>query len=260
MIDISLQNLNISYGKEDIISNVNLTFIKEKMTSIIGPNGSGKSTLLKAISGIIKTNQGKILINHKLINSYNKKNLAQKISSLPQSPESPKDITVRQLVSYGRYAYQSLFKKNKIENEKMVEWALKVTGLNELSEHYMDELSGGQKQRAWIAMSIAQNSDCLFLDELTTYLDIKHQLEILELLKNLNKKEKKTIIMVHHDLNHAIRYSDYIVIIKKGKIIAHENIETIIKNKVLNDVFQVNFKILRDEKNNPIIFSDGILN
>ena len=142
----------------------------------------------------------------------------------------------------------------------MVEWALKVTGLKELSEHFMDELSGGQKQRAWIAMSIAQNSDCLFLDELTTYLDIKHQLEILELLKNLNKKEKKTIIMVHHDLNHALRYSDYIVIIKKGKIIAHENIENIIKHKILNDVFQVNFKILRDEKNNPIIFYDGILN
>ena len=247
------------YAQKNIVSNVNLNFHKGKVTSIIGPNGSGKSTILKAITGNIKNTCGDIFLNGELIKNFKKKQLAKMLSILPQSPENPIDITVKQLVSYGRYSYQTTFRNNKIEDEKRIEWALNVTNLSSHRNATMDELSGGQRQRAWIAMSLAQNSDCLFLDELTTYLDIRNQIEILDLLKNLNTKENKTIIMVLHDLNHAIHYSDYIVIVKNGQVVIHDSVKNILHSHILDEIFNVKFKILYDEKRNPYVFSDGLL-
>lgn len=260
MANVSLQRLDVSYSSHKIICNANINFIKGKITSIVGPNGSGKSTLLKAISGSISKDKGNVLIDGKAIEKYHRKELAKKIAILPQTPETPKDITVKQLVSYGRYAHQSLFHQNKSEDSKKIEWALSVTHLDTLANKTVGELSGGQRQRAWIAMSLAQNSNCLFLDELTTYLDIRHQIEILNLLKNLNEAEEKTIIMVLHDINHALHFSDYIAVVKEGKIACYETVEKIIQSKILDDVFKVNFKVLYDEKCKPFIFTNELIN
>jgi iron complex transport system ATP-binding protein len=260
MANISLQELDVSYSNHKIICNANLNFMKGKITSILGPNGSGKSTLLKAISGSVSKDKGKVWIDGKLLEKYQRKELAKKIAILPQSPETPKDITVKQLVSYGRYAHQTFLNQNKNEDTKKIEWALSVTHLNTMAHKTMGELSGGQKQRAWIAMSLAQNSNCLFLDELTSYLDIRHQLEILDLLKNLNETEGKTIIMVLHDINHALQFSDYIAVVKEGEIICYETVKNILQSKILDSVFKVHFKVLYDEKNKPFIFTNGLIN
>ncbi|KAB8033670.1 ABC transporter ATP-binding protein [Fluviispira multicolorata] len=260
MACISVQGLTASYSKSKILDNIDLEFIQKKVTAIVGPNGSGKSTLLKAIAGSMKPDQGIVHINGQNMHSLKKKELAKILAFLPQSPETPKDITIEQLVSYGRYSHQNLFKNTKFEDKKIIDWALQATDLIQLSQSSMSELSGGQRQRAWIAMALAQNSDCLFLDEVTTYLDIRHQIEILNLLKSLNQEKSKTIIMVLHDINHALHYSDYIVVVKNGKIFAHDCIESIVENKVLENVFKVKFKVLYDENKKPFIVSNELIN
>lgn len=258
MANIAAENIDVSYTNHKIIDNICIDIVEGKITAIVGPNGSGKSTLLKTLSGSIKPISGSVTINNLPIESIHKKELAKILSSLPQTPETPKDMTVIQLISYGRYAHQSLFKSNKTEDKKYVDWALQVTNLTHLANKTMDELSGGQRQRAWIALSLAQNSNCLFLDELTTYLDIRHQIEILSLLKELNTKQNKTILMVLHDLNHAIHYADYIAIVEKGKIRAYDTTENILKNKILEDVFKVKFRIFYDDNNLPFIISNEL--
>ncbi|BBH53034.1 ABC transporter ATP-binding protein [Fluviispira sanaruensis] len=259
MACISVQGLTAAYEKVKILQQIDLEFFQNKVTSIVGPNGSGKSTLLKTIAGSLKPESGTIHINNRLMQDFKKKELAKILAFLPQSPETPKDITVEQLVAYGRYSHQAIFKNTKYEDKKIIDWALSATNLMQMAQASISDLSGGQRQRAWIAMALAQNSDCLFLDEVTTYLDIRHQIEILNLLKKLNKKSAKTIIMVLHDINHALHYSDYIVVVKNGKIYAHESIESILENKVLESAFKVKFKVLYDENKKPFIVCNELI-
>lgn len=253
MHDIVINNLSMSYTKDCILRDLTTQLPGGKITTIIGPNGSGKSTLLKTIAKILKPNSGEVLVQNRCHKTYQKKEFAKILAFLAQTQEAPSEITIRDLVSYGRYAYQSLFKPHSIEDKKIIDWALHVTNLSDLQNHPFSELSGGQQQRTWIAMALTQNSKYLLLDEPTTYLDIKYQLEILNLLQTLNKTEDKTIIMVLHDINHAIRYSDNIVVMQNGQISANSSVENLLKTDILNDVFGIKFDVLYDRRALPIL-------
>ena len=215
---IKLENISFSYNKKkEFIQDLSLEFKSGEITTILGPNGSGKSTLLHMMSTYLKPKSGKIYLGDKDLGKLKQKEIAKYISCVYQENEAPDDITVRDLVSFGRNIYSNVKKEDKEENKRMIDFALKATGIEEIQDKKVVNLSGGQKQRAFIAMSLAQNTEVLLLDEPTTYLDIYHQIEILEVVKSLNEKYNITIVMVLHDLNQAINYSHNIVIMKNGK-------------------------------------------
>lgn len=237
---IKLQNISFSYNKKkEFIKDLSLEFKSGEVTTILGPNGSGKSTLLHMISTYLKPKSGKIYLGDKDLSKLKQKEIAKYISCVYQENESPDDITVRDLVSFGRTIYPNVKKEDKEENEKMIDFALKATGIEEIQDKKVVNLSGGQKQRAFIAMSLVQNTDVLLLDEPTTYLDIYHQIEILEVVKALNEKYNITIIMVLHDLNQAINYSHNIVIMKNGKLIKQGKSEEVMDEDTIKDVYNV---------------------
>lgn len=246
---IKLENVSFSYQKErDFIKDLSLEFEAGKITTILGPNGSGKSTLLHMISTYLKPKSGKIYLNDMDIRKLKQKEIAKYISCVYQEHESPDDITVRDLVSFGRNIYT-----DKDQNEKMIDFALDATGISDIQHKKVNNLSGGQRQRAFIAMSLAQNTDVLLLDEPTTYLDIYHQIEILEVVKSLNQKYGITIIMVLHDLNQAVNYSHNLVIMKDGEIVKTGRASKVIDEKTINDVYRVSGYIHREE-NDQIYF------
>ena len=246
---IKLENVSFSYQKgRDFIKDLSLEFEAGKITTVLGPNGSGKSTLLHMISTYLKPKSGKIYLNDMDLRKLKQKEIAKYISCVYQEHESPDDITVRDLVSFGRNIYT-----DKVENVKMIDFALEATGISEIQHKKVNNLSGGQRQRAFIAMSLAQNTDVLLLDEPTTYLDIYHQIEILEVVKSLNQKYGITIIMVLHDLNQAVNYSHNLVIMKDGKIVKTGSASRVIDEKTINDVYRVSGYIHREE-NDQIYF------
>src|SRR5690606_6099821 len=222
-----------------VIDGLNVTIPEQKITTIIGPNGCGKSTLLKAISRLLKTKKGTVYLDGKAIHQLPTKEIAKKMAILPQTAEAPAGLTVFELVSYGRYPHRKGIGTLKKEDMDQIMWALEVTGLSELKNRPIDALSGGQRQRAWIAMSLAQDTEILILDEPTTYLDMAHQLDILLLLKQLNREEGRTIVMVLHDLNHASRFSDYLIAMRDGALITEGKPEEVMTCSNLQQVFQI---------------------
>ena len=216
---IDVEQLSVSYDKIDIIKNMNLQIPKGKITMIIGSNGCGKSTLLKTIARVLKPKSGLIKIKGKNIYEQNTKELTKTMAVLPQNPQVPSGLLVKELVSYGRFPYQSPLKPLSEHDYKIIQWAMEATGVEAFADHPVDALSGGQRQRAWISMALAQETEILLLDEPTTYLDIAHQLEILKLLKKLNKESNRTIVMVLHELNNACKFADHIIGVKKGSIV-----------------------------------------
>lgn len=225
---IETQNLTLSYGESIIINDLNLQIPKGEITVFIGGNGCGKSTLLRSIARLLKPKSGAVLLDGSAISKMASKDVAKQMSILPQSPVAPEGLTVLQLVKQGRYPYQTWLKQWTEEDEEKVRMALKATAIEDLKDRPVDSLSGGQRQRAWIAMTLAQDTDIILLDEPTTYLDMTHQIEILDLLYELNETEKRTIVMVLHDLNLACRYADNIVAIKDREIYAQGKPEHII--------------------------------
>ncbi|WP_077358930.1 ABC transporter ATP-binding protein [Virgibacillus halodenitrificans] len=252
--------LNIGYGEQLIVKDLSIQIPDKQITTIIGSNGCGKSTLLKAITRIISQSSGNVVLDGKNILKENTKQLARKMAILPQSPESTGGLTVGELVSYGRFPYQSGFGRLTRRDQEMIDWALEVTGIIDFKYRHVDALSGGQRQRVWIAMALAQETEIIFLDEPTTYLDMAHQLEVLELLQLLNKEEERTIIMVLHDLNQAARFADYIIALKDGEIVKSGDCETIMQPDVLRDVFHIDAEIGRDPRTNrPICLTYNLL-
>ncbi|MEI3611275.1 ABC transporter ATP-binding protein [Pseudogracilibacillus sp. SO30301A] len=239
--------LTIAYGNKIIIENLDIDNPDKKITSIIGPNGCGKSTLLNALCRLLPIKKGKILLDGDDINSIASKEIAKKISILPQSPEVADGLSVGELVSYGRYPYQKGFGSLYEDDIDIIEWALRVTGISEFKYRAINDLSGGQRQRVWIAMALAQKTDIIFLDEPTTFLDIEHQLEILELITELNQTQNTTIVMVLHDINQAIRFSDYIITMKKGKVITQGNIDDVLSSQLLAKVFNIDAELSIDK-------------
>ena len=208
---IKVSQLDVAYDDKYIIKNMNLEIPKGKITMIIGSNGCGKSTLLKSIARIIMPKKGDILLNGVALKEQAPKEIAKKMAVLPQSPSVPSGLLVKELVSYGRFPYQSAMGGLKQKDIELINWAMEVTGISDFANRPVDRLSGGQRQRAWIAMALAQDTEILVLDEPTTYLDMAHQLEILLLLKKLNQEANRTIVMVLHELNNATKFADYLV-------------------------------------------------
>ena len=239
------EQVKIGYGDTTIINNLDVEVPDGKVTSIIGPNGCGKSTLLKALSRLLSIKDGAIHLDGQSIHAQSTKEIAKKIAILPQSPEVADGLTVGELVSYGRFPHQKGFGRLTAEDKKEIDWALSVTGTSEFRHRSINDLSGGQRQRVWIAMALAQRTDIIFLDEPTTYLDICHQLEILELVQKLNKEQGCTIVMVLHDINQAIRFSDHLIAMKEGNIVANGTTQEVLTKDILEKVF--NIDVVLDE-------------
>jgi iron complex transport system ATP-binding protein len=257
---ISTENLDIAYDETIIVKAMDMQIPHGKITSIIGPNGCGKSTVLKAVGRILKPQNGLVYLSGEDIKKLATKDIAKKMAILPQTPTAPSGLTVSELVAYGRFPHQKGFGKLTPEDKKIVQWALSVTKLTEFEHREVDTLSGGQRQRVWIAMALAQQTDLILLDEPTTYLDLAHQLEVLELLFDLNRNQKVTIVMVLHDLNLAARFSDYMIAIRDGKIIKHGDAENVMTRAVLKEVFSIDAEIVHEPRTGrPVCLTYDIL-
>ncbi|TWH57125.1 iron complex transport system ATP-binding protein [Desulfitobacterium sp. LBE] len=253
MNSISTEKLAIAYDESLIVSDLDMTIPRGKITSIIGPNGCGKSTVLKAVGRILKPRTGVVYLSGEDIRRLSTKEVAKKMAILPQTPTAPSGLTVSELVAYGRFPHQRGFGKLTPDDKKIIHWALAVTKLSELENREVDTLSGGQRQRVWIAMALAQQTDLILLDEPTTYLDLAHQLEVLELLYDLNRQQKVTIVMVLHDLNLAARFSDTMIAIRGGKIIMHGSPDKVMAAEVLKDVFSIDAEIVRESRTGRLV-------
>ncbi len=240
------EGISVGYQQNIIIPKMDVQIPKGKITSIIGPNGCGKSTLLKALSRMMPVQSGAVLLDGQAIAKLSTVEVARKMAILPQSPQAPGGLTVEELVSYGRYPHQKGFGKLNEEDHRAIAWALEITHMAEFAQRGIDALSGGQRQRAWIAMALAQDTPLILLDEPTTYLDMAHQLEVLELLKELNTNAHKTIALVIHDLNLVARFSDWMIAMRKGEVLYRGTPEDIMTNQVLRDVFSLDAYIAQD--------------
>ncbi len=242
---LEIEHLNLSYGKENIIEDLNLSVRAGHVVSIIGPNASGKSTILKAIAGIVKPVSGKIFIAGKNISDMRTKELAQKVSILLQQNKCPDEITVEELIFFGRYPRKKWFELfDKTDNE-IIENVLHLTNMFDLRHKPLDSLSGGEKQRAWIAMALAQEPSVLLFDEPTSFLDPAHQIEFLELVNRLNKKTNAVIILVLHDLNQAARYGNYIFALKNKKIFVHGSPEKVLTPKNIFSIYNIETQVVK---------------
>lgn len=251
---LSIKSLQVKYNQKEVIKNISLTLEEGQIYSIIGPNGSGKTTLLRAMSRNLKPNSGQVLLRGKDLFKLNSKKIAQQMAVLSQVNHGMLDVTIGELVLYGRYASKSWWKGNSSEDQKITEWALKRTGLTSMKDRRLKSLSGGERQRAWIAMAIAQRPQILLFDEPTTYLDISHQLEVLELIEGLNRQEGITIVMVLHDINHAVSYSHKLIILKEGTIYRQGSPQEILQGDILQEVFQVRAQIIQNSETGIPIF------
>lgn len=248
MNSIATEDLTVAYDDNLVVDELELQIPRGKITAIIGPNGCGKSTVLKAVGRILQPKNGMVYLNGADIRSLSTREIAQKMAILPQSPQAPAGLTVGELVAYGRFPHQRGFGKLKPEDRKIIAWALEVTKLTELETTAVDNLSGGQKQRVWIAMALAQQTDLILLDEPTTYLDLSYQLEVLELLYRLNRKQNCTIVMVLHDLNLAARFADYMVAIQSGNIICHGTPDEVVTAEVLRKTFHIDANVVAEPR------------
>ena len=242
---ITVKNLTAGYNGITVFRDFNIEIPAKKITTLIGSNGSGKSTILKTMSRLIVPTEGTVYLESESIHRLPTKIVAQKLALLPQGAQTPSEITVGDLVEYGRFPHRNKFSGMTSKDRKIIQWALSCTNMTRLANREMDQLSGGQRQRGWIAMALAQKTSILFLDEPTTYLDISHQLEILQLLRQLNKEQGVTIVMVLHDLNHAIMFSDFLVAILNGKKHSAGSPKDVIVPQTLREVFNLEAEIIR---------------
>ncbi|MFD0618028.1 ABC transporter ATP-binding protein [Paenibacillus sp. GCM10027629] len=242
------EKLHIAYDNRLIVEDLNLVIPEGKITALVGANGSGKSTILKTMARIMKPQKGTVILDGRSLHRQSTREVAKQLAILPQNPTAPDGLTVSELVSYGRFPHQKGFGNLNKEDQEMIQWALQVTGMSAFSMHPVDQLSGGQRQRAWIAMALAQGTDLLFLDEPTTFLDMAHQLEVLKLLEQLNQDQKRTIVMVVHDLNHASRFAQHMVAIKSGKVVSSGSPTEVITPEVMRDVFGIEADIVPDPR------------
>ena len=255
---IAVKQLSVTLGNRDILHEITVSIPTGKITTLIGPNGCGKSTLLRSMIGYISSPSECVTIFDKPLSSYSQNKLARQMAFLPQVPNMPKDMTVEELVYCGRYPYQNWWKNTAKEDREIVDYALSITKTDHLRHQLIPSLSGGERQRVWIAMALAQEPKLLVLDEPTTYLDINHQLEIMELLKRLNKEQGLTVLMVLHDLTQAVQYSDYMAVIKAGHLIVAGDTKDITSDSLFKEVFSVDVQVDNFD-NKPYIRVKGLL-
>lgn len=243
-MSLSSNNLTLGYGDYIVLKDINVAIPKNKITILVGSNGCGKSTLLKTMARLLKPMSGKVFLGNISIFEKSSKEIAKELAILTQTPTAPSDLTVFNLVKQGRYPYQSWFNQWSQEDEKVVNYALEKTGLTNIQHKKISDLSGGQKQRVWIAMTLAQQTSIILLDEPTNHLDLKYKIEVLDLLKRLNHHEKRTIVIVLHDINLACRYADHVIALKEGQVYAEGEPKKIVTEKFIKDVFEINAKII----------------
>ncbi|WAC26645.1 ABC transporter ATP-binding protein [Ancylobacter sp. SL191] len=240
------QRISVGYRGRDVLHDLTLEVPSYRFTALLGPNGSGKSTLLRALAGLTPLRTGEVTLDGHTLHTLSRRHLAQKLSLLPQTPRAPDDISVADLVAQGRYPHRRLFTSWSSRDQLICNDAMRLTDIDDLAARPLGALSGGQRQRAWIAMTLAQSADILLLDEPTTYLDIAHQLDILDLLRRLVREQGKTIVAVLHDINHAARFADHICLVKDGRILASGSTREIIQPDHLKKAFAIDAVILHD--------------
>lgn len=240
---LTVDSISIKYEKKTVVKDFSFAVNEGEIVSIIGPNGSGKSTVLKAISRQIAPSTGGIYLKGSDLNKFSRKETSQMMCMLSQRNEAPNDMTVHDLVSYGRYPHKKWFERLTKKDEEIIHWAMEKTNLLMYTDTRVAMLSGGEAQRAWIAMALAQQPRMLLLDEPTTYLDISHQHEVLELVQELNREMKMTVIMVLHDLNQASYYSDRIVVLKNGQKQICGTPECVMTTDMVRNVYRMNCEI-----------------
>jgi iron complex transport system ATP-binding protein len=252
------EELTLSYDDNVVIKGLDLRVSPGRISVIVGANACGKSTLLRAMSRLLVPRVGQVLLDGKAVHKMPTKQLARTLGLLPQSPVAPDGITVADLVGRGRHPHQRLFSRWSKEDTDAVATALDVTAIADLADRPVDELSGGQRQRTWIAMALAQQTDVLLLDEPTTFLDVSHQVEILDLLTDLNRERQTTIVMVLHDLNLAARYCDELIAVADGKVYAAGSPEQILTVESVRRVFNLESQIITDPvSQKPLVLPIG---
>jgi iron complex transport system ATP-binding protein len=242
------EKVTLAYDDATVIEELTVAVPAGRITSVVGPNGCGKSTLLRSLARLLKPRDGAVYLDGEAISKLPTIEVAKRLGILPQDPDAPEGLTVRELAAQGRYPHQSWFRKWSKEDECAVEQALEITGVLDLVDRPLDTLSGGQRQRAWISMALAQETETLLLDEPTTLLDMAHQLEVLQLLQRLNREEGRTILMVLHDLNNASRYSHHMIVLSGGKVFAAGPPGEVMTLGLLREVFHVEAEIVPDPR------------
>ena len=255
---MSTDRLYLAYGERSIVEDLSINLSRGKVTAIVGPNGCGKSTVLRSLARLLKPVGGAVLLNGSDIQRTRTRDLARELAILPQSPLTPSGITIRELVAYGRFPHQGLLRSLSSEDREAIEWALEVTNLGAMGEREVDTLSGGERQRAWIAMALAQKTDVLLLDEPTTYLDIHYQMEVLSLVRDLNRQHGITVGWVLHDLNQAAAYSDEMVMLRDGQVVCQGHPHTVMTPASIQHVFNIDCCVIQHPLGNvPVCVPNG---
>lgn len=244
MVAVDAHNLKIAYGDTLIVPDLSLTLYPGEVTALLGPNGSGKSTVLCTLARLLQPNRGAVYLNGRNITKLPTREIARQLAMLPQSSEVPDGVTVWELIGYGRYPHQNLLGGFSTQDLAAMRWALKVTRLEPLAERVVDTLSGGERQRAWIAMALAQQTQVLLLDEPTTFLDIRHQLDVLSLVRGLNREHGITVGWVLHDLNQAAAYSDRLIMLTGGQVVAAGSPAEVMTASTIQEVFGVEMTVI----------------
>lgn len=239
-------DLRLGYGDRVVVDGLDIDVVDGTITAVIGPNGCGKSTLLRGLGRLMPPRRGEVLLDGKQIHKMPTREVAKVLGLLPQSPLAPEGLTVADLVARGRHPHQSWYRQWSADDEAAVARALEMTGVGDLAERTVDELSGGQRQRAWLSMALAQGTDLLLLDEPTTYLDLSHQVDVLDLIGQLHHASGRTVVMVLHDLNLAARYADRLVAMKDGAIVATGAPHEVLTEELLADVFELTARVIED--------------
>lgn len=259
MNELHTDKLTLGYDETIIVRELNVTIPSGKITALVGPNGCGKSTLLRGMARLLVPRAGATFLDGRAISTMPTRELAKQLGMLPQSPVAPEGLTVRELVAQGRYPHQHWFQQWSAADEAAVGKALAITNMEAFADRPVDALSGGQRQRAWIAMTLAQETAVILLDEPTTYLDLAYQIEVLHLLERLNRDEGRTIVMVVHDLNHATRHAHHLVALSNGQVAAAGTPDEIVTPALLRSVFGVEADVVRDPRSNvPLCIPYGL--
>ncbi|MFF7790349.1 ATP-binding cassette domain-containing protein [Streptomyces sp. NPDC007991] len=242
---LAARGVTVGYGARTVIDDLDVAIPPGVITTIIGPNGCGKSTLLRTLSRLLRPSRGTVVLDGDDIARLRTRDVARKLGLLPQAPVAPEGLTVADLVARGRHPHQSWLRQWSSDDADVVARALAMTGVSDLADRPVDALSGGQRQRVWISMTLAQGTDLLLLDEPTTYLDLAHAMEVLDLVDDLHESGR-TVVMVLHDLNLAARYSDNLVVMRAGSILAQGHPRDVLTAELLHEAFGLNAKVIDD--------------